>query len=298
MQSINWEKVFCIWLSISLSLIVIIIGIGWKSVSAFHNRSHRIINVRNFDRSLRLGIVQHFLDTRLHNHFDVLTFGDSQPQGYGFTYDKTFTYLLSKLLKSEKTYNMAIQDGRVLDTLTIVDMMKTKGYKTKIAVFCLQAGHPKEPNFRRLEERPSLFPAIFLFFPRSIFVALVKEIRLKNPKKFKNRRYEDPFKDIERDEYYLILQDLIISLKEIADEVILYVAPHPREAVEYLGYNYSHLEKFDKRANDICKKYNVKCLYFSDSFKKDNFIDLVHFNEAGHKKLAGILYDQIRDHFN
>jgi hypothetical protein len=298
MQSINWRKVFCIWLSISLGSTIVLIGIGWKSVSAFHNRSNRIINVRNFDKSLRLGIVQHFIDTRLHKHFDVLTFGDSQPQGFKFTYDKTFTYLLGKMLKSKKTYNMAIQDGRVLDTLSIVNMIKTKGYKTKIAIFCLQAGHVKEPNFRRLEERPSLFPARFLFYPRSIFVALIKELRIKNPKKFKNNWYIDPFKDIERDEYYLILQNLIISLKQIADEVILYVAPHPREAVEYLGYDYSYFEKFYNRANDICKSNDVKCLYFSDSFKKDNFVDLVHLNETGHKKLADILYAQIRCHFN
>jgi len=298
MQSINWEKVFCIWLSISLSLIVIIIGIGWKSVSAFHNRSHRILNVRNFDKSLRLGIVQHFFDTRLHNNFDALTFGDSQPQGFRFTYDKTFTYLLGKMLKSKKTYNMAIQDGRVLDTIAIVNMMKTKGYKTKIAILSVEAGHPQEPNFRRLEEKPSLFPARFLFFPRSIFVALVKEKRLRNPKKFKQRWYKDPFKDIENNEYYLNLKDLIIGLKEIADEVILYVVPHPREAIEYLGYDYSYLEKYYHRVNKICQTFNVKCLYFSDSFNKDYFIDLVHLNEDGHKKFADIFYDQLRGHFD
>jgi len=236
-----------------------------------------------------------FLDKQYAEN-SILILGDSQPNGFKYPDKDIFSTLLSKKL-NKKIINAAFRDARVLDSLYILNYLKSQNMHLDTIVYNVNPSHAKAPKQYRLDLNNSIDYRVGIFKNSNIFQDFPNHF---NPIKTPNNSfYNYPslpnFFDMPKKEEKLYLEELkkLITLaKSVSKHVIVYATSHYVEDFKRLGLNSSTLDKLEDKVLTICKENNVTFLKPAITEKK-YFKDIVHFNNKGHKKMAEILYKVI-----
>ncbi|WP_367606907.1 hypothetical protein [Legionella sp. W05-934-2] len=105
-------------------------------------------------------------------------------------------------------------------------------------------------------------------------------------------RYGD-FK-IKLPNYTAFLNSLFESSSTIANHVYFFISPIYKNGVRQTQFKVSDIQNELDDLYRICKQFsNIHCLTPSFNYSKDNFMNLTHFNEQGHRVLAKWVFEQI-----
>ncbi|HBA1636666.1 TPA: hypothetical protein J8X10_003138, partial [Legionella pneumophila] len=84
------------------------------------------------------------------------------------------------------------------------------------------------------------------------------------------------------------------SASSVADHVYFFVSPIYKNGIKQTQFKVSDIQNELDDIFQICKKFpKIHCLTPSFNYSKNNFMNLSHFNEQGHRVLAKWLSNQI-----
>ncbi|HDU8293144.1 TPA: hypothetical protein RGN14_003203, partial [Legionella pneumophila] len=90
------------------------------------------------------------------------------------------------------------------------------------------------------------------------------------------------------------LNSLFSSASSVADHVYFFVSPIYKNGIKQTQFKVSDIQNELEDIHQICKKFSkIHCLVPSFNYTKNNFMNLSHFNEQGHRVLAKWLSEQI-----
>jgi hypothetical protein len=258
--------------------------------------SSRIPNLRKVATEYRASLIDNYLSRRYKDN-SILILGDSQVMG-GLLPEK---YIFSTLLDNSLGVNMlnlAFGDSRILDNTYVLDYAFKKGMKFNAITFNINQAHVKMYGFRRvdLDKRKSYLHGLYRDLKSFLFLVFIKDPTTKVPGKLQLHKYPGYFdmsgKNIQS--YAEKLEIFIEAAKKLSKKVIIYSAPHSREAVIYNNANdIENLLSFDLSMKDICLKKKVS--YFRpDIFESKYYYDIVHFNAKGHREMARLLERELK----
>ncbi|RAZ45698.1 hypothetical protein [Campylobacter hyointestinalis] len=257
---------------------------------------NRIYSIRKVPIEYRISLLKNFIDKKYQKN-SILLLGDSQPNGYMYPEDLIFSKLLEKKL-NKNILNLAFQDSRIIDNTIILQYLLEKGMKFNSIIFNVNQSHIKDSGFSHLMNDNNQDYVYGILKSTKAFVNFVEN---PNPimrpfedlqlRKYGNNYFEINSKLME--EYILKLKVFINIAKSLTDNLIIYVTPHALNAVEYNNKNdIEILNKFKIDFLIFCKNQNIKCINI-DISEDIFFIDIVHFNSKGHKKMSQILSEYL-----
>lgn len=260
--------------------------------------SHRIYSVRKVPEEYRVSLVNKYIDNNFKDS-KVLILGDSQPNGHLYPDIDIYSTRLENNI-GKKVINLAFQDSRILDNIYILEYLIDKGYKVDNLIFNINQSHIKQNNFSRLSEVGVSKVEINLNIIKDIN-SFVKLILSPNPNKAPNEnirfsKYNNYFKidDDDFDAYLLKLGKFIKLSKVVTNNTLIYITPHSRNAVVFNNRDdLKVLSEFSERVKLFCLNLDVSCVDI-DIKEDEYYIDIVHFNSLGHKKMANLLASYIQ----
>ncbi len=257
--------------------------------------SSRIYNLTKVPKTYRVSLMNKFLDKQYVKN-SILIIGDSQPNGFKYPDKDIFSTLLSKKLNN-KVINAAFSDARVLDSLYILNYLKSKNMLLDTIVYNVNPAHIKEPASQRLDPNNSIDYKIGILKNSNIFQDFPNHF---NPIKTPNNSFYNypslpnyfnmPEESLKL--YLLELQKLIDIAKSISTQVIIYATPHYIEDFKRLDLNATKVHNIEGRVLNVCKDCGVIFLK-PDISEKKYYKDIVHFNDKGHIKISDIFYKVI-----
>jgi hypothetical protein len=256
----------------------------------------KVPNLRKVAAEYRASLVENYLSRRYKDD-SILILGDSQVMG-GRLPEK---YIFSTLLKNSldaNIINLAFGDSRILDSTFILDYAFKNGMKFSAITYNINHAHVKKYDFRRidLENRKSYLHGLYKDLKSFMFMVFFKDPLEKIPSELEMYKYPGYFDMSEKtvQSYGENLKNLIQVAKKVSGKVIIYSAPHSREAV--IDNNANDLEKllsFDLSMKNICLKNKVS--YFRPNiFESKYYYDIVHFNTKGHMEMARLLERELK----
>lgn len=257
---------------------------------------NRIYSIRKVPIEYRISLLKNFIDKKYQKN-SILLLGDSQPNGYMYPEDLIFSKLLEKKL-NKNILNLAFQDSRIIDNTIILQYLLEKGMKFNSIIFNVNQSHIKDSGFSHLMNDNNQDYVYGILKSTKAFVNFVEN---PNPimRPFEDlqlRKYGNNYFEINSElmeEYILKLKVFINIAKSLTDNLIIYVTPHALNAVEYNNKNdIEILNKFKIDFLIFCKNQNIKCINI-DISEDIFFIDIVHFNSKGHKKMSQILSEYL-----
>lgn len=257
--------------------------------------SSRIYNLTKVPKTYRVSLMNKFLDKQYVKN-SILILGDSQPNGFKYPDKDIFSTLLSKKLNN-KVINAAFSDARVLDSLYILNYLKSKNMLLDTIVYNVNPAHVKEPASQRLDPNNSIDYKIGILKNSNIFQDFPNHF---NPTVTPDNTFYNSsllpgffYMPEEALKLYLIeLKKLITLARSVSKQVIIYTTSHCVKDFKRLGLNSSMIDKLEDKVLTICKESNVTFLKPAITEKK-YFKDIVHFNNKGHIKMSDIFYKVI-----
>lgn len=253
--------------------------------------SNRIYNLRNVDKKYRAILLENYID-RVYKENSILILGDSQPNGHNFPDKFIFSTLLQDELNTN-IINLAFQDSRILDNIFILNYCKEKNYKFKAIIFNINHSHIKESEFQHLDLKNKINWKISIYSNLKSFYRLAFN---PNPDSIPKEsitfaKYPDYFgmNNLTINSYIHKIETIIKLSKSISINTIFYLTPHSINAIKYNKQD--DLEKiklFNKNIINYCQINSIDC-FEPDIFEDKYFIDIVHFNSLGHRKMADLL---------
>jgi hypothetical protein len=289
---------YCLYLILSSLLIsFFVIGIVKFKLDRFYEVSNRMINCRLFNTEQFVDVIDYFLmrKTITSNTFELLVIGDSQPFGAHYKVNNTFPSLIENKLGRGTVLNLSFNDQRIGDTSEIFDILKRKNIHIKNVLIAIDDGHPRFNSFKWIKNQKKANGYKILLYPKIIIQALFEERNYKHPMEYSNQTLKDYFEDTTNMEFQKSVDVLFKKAKGIADQVYIYITPHPTLGLEYLGYSWKDLEVFYEMINQKCQSHRVHCIFPYEKFDRHDFFDIAHFNQLGHEKMAEIIYKKLKD---
>jgi len=291
MKNKNYIKGF---LYISLFILVYIYLSILKPI--YYYDSSRIYELTKVQPIYRVSLMNAFLDKQYEKD-SILILGDSQPHGFRYPTKDVFPTLLSKKL-GKKVINAAFHDARILDSIYVLEYLKSKNRKFDTIVFNINHAHIKQPNLHKLEMEHPVHYTIGILKNSKNFEYFTHHFNPSRRPNFIFHKYTNipnffvmPDKDLAL--YLSQFQKLIMLAKSISTQVIIYATAHCTEDLKRLKLNSPTIGQLDNKIQNICRESNVTFLK-PDIVKKEYFNDLVHFNSKGHRKMAEILYKIVK----
>ena len=289
-KSKNYSKGFVlVTLFILISIYIAIL----KPIEDYN--SSRVYNLAKVPKVYRVSLMNKFLDKQYEKN-SILIIGDSQPNGFWYPDKDIFSTLLAKEL-NKKVINASFRDGRVLDSIYIVNYLKNKNMLFDTIIYNVNPTHVKETNHNRLGLNYMLDYKIGIFkninvlqdFPNHFNPTVTPNNYFYNYPSLPNFFLMPP-KALAL--YLEELKKFIVLAKSISKQVIIYATAHYEDDFKRLRLNGKMVEKLEDIVKTICKENNVTFLKPNIN-QREYFKDIVHFNDKGHIEMSKILYKTI-----
>ncbi|HAT8327019.1 TPA: hypothetical protein GDD11_13550 [Legionella pneumophila] len=283
--------------------------------SYFYNKN--LINVRNFEPKEQSFLIQAYLNQKLKSPAKpiMLVLGSSFSYGYNLLAKETYTYFMTNYFPNYTVLNASRIGESGQDILTHINYLKD--HKLHIDSLIIEinlfnftstssyytAQDTNKPWFDFINTSYSRF---YLLHPRGINLLTNLELnRIYAPDKKMEYQYSFlPFPDSFSEKYTnfkrklpnytAFLNSLFSSASSVADHVYFFVSPIYKNGIKQTQFKVSDIQNELEDIYQICKKFSkIHCLTPSFNYSKDNFMNLSHFNEQGHRVLAKWLSDQI-----
>jgi hypothetical protein len=253
--------------------------------------SNRIYSLRKVSKEYRVELANDYID-RVYKKNSILFIGDSQTNGHMFPTDKIFTTLLQQKL-NKNVLNLAFQDARILDNKYFLSYLKNHNMFFDKIIFNVNQAHIKVSDFTHLDVKQKEDYKLAIFKDIKSFIKLgLMPNPVSAPKESINLAKYDNYFDMNTTgikSYSNKLLQLIELSKEISNETIIYITPHSKNAIIHNNVDdIINLEKFSNIIFNVCDNESIKCFH-PDIVDDKYFVDIVHFNSLGHKKMTNQL---------
>lgn len=274
--------------------------------------NHRMYEIREFPKDLRCGLVRYWTKNNLPPDGGILILGDSQTFGFNAKDLNIFSYLLQRDRRSMSIKNASIVDGHFDDANNVLGILKNNKIKLKDIVINVDPAHFKDQYVvpRHLTTSECNIPGLIDIFGSRELLSSMETIAIQN---FRNPNEKEPWRLREKDadplppeimdgplpEDYITevnnpkyeddFFSFLTSARGIANTTIVYMSPmqlykkHPEAQFN-----------IRKRYMELCRSFRLKnggvlCIDPSEDFEKADFVDIIHLNSSGHKKMAALL---------
>ncbi|HAU1606021.1 TPA: hypothetical protein JBJ19_14460 [Legionella pneumophila] len=283
--------------------------------SYFYNKN--LINVRNYEAKEQNFLTQAYLKQKLKSPTKpiMLIIGSSFSYGYDLLAKETYTHFMTKYFPNYTILNASRIGESGQDILTHINYLKA--HKIHLDTLIVEinlfnftstssyytAQDTNKPWFDFINTSYSRF---YLLHPHGINLLTNLELnRIYAPDKKIEHQYSFlPFPDSFSEKYTnfkrklpnytAFLNSLFSSALSIADHVYFFVSPIYKNGIKQTQFKVSDIQNELDDIFQICKKFSkIHCLTPSFNYSKNNFMNLSHFNEQGHRVLAKWLSEQI-----
>ncbi|HDV6632372.1 TPA: hypothetical protein RJX14_001161 [Legionella pneumophila] len=274
-----------------------------------------IINIRNFIDEEQVSLTQAYLNEKIKyvKKPVMLVFGSSFSYGYDLLLKESYPYIMGKYFPKYSIINSSIIGESRKNILIYVNYLKTHKISVdtlviEINLFNFTSSTFNTPNTNKdyFEHLNNSYSQFYLFHPHGINLLTNLELnRLYAPDKKMEHQYSfaslpdsysEKYSDFKRKlpMYETFLNSLFASASAIADHVYFFVSPIYKNGVKQTQFKVSDIQNELDDIYQICKKFSkIHCLTPSFNYSKNNFMNLSHFNEQGHRVLAKWLSEQI-----
>lgn len=274
-------------------VILIICTVLYLKINTYND--NRIYNLRLVDTKFRTKLLEQYID-RVYKNNSILIIGDSQPNGHRFPTEFIFSTLIQKEL-NKNVINMAFQDSRILDNTFILEYCDKKNYKFDKIIFNVNQSHIKQSDFQHLDlKNNDDYKLKILTDIKSFYKLAFYPNPTNTPSdKLHLSKYKNYFdmNDSTINSYLEKLKNLIKLSNKITNNMIVYITPHSLNAVDFNNKaDKNILSNFNNSIFNFCRKNKLHC--FEPNITEDKYyIDIVHLNSVGHKKMADIILNEL-----
>ncbi|AMP91820.1 TPA: hypothetical protein I8Y86_001958 [Legionella pneumophila] len=282
--------------------------------SYFYNKN--LINVRNYEAKEQIFLTQAYLNQKLKSPGKpiMLILGSSFSYGYDLLAKETYTHFMAKYFPNYTILNASRIGESGQDILTHINYLKTHKIHldtliVEINLFNFTASSysiTQDKNKHWFDFINNSYSHFYLLHPHGINLLTNLELnRLYAPDKKMEHQYSfaslpdsysEKYSDFKRKlpNYTAFLNSLFSSSSAIADHVYFFVSPIYKNGIKQTQFKVSDIHNELEDIHQICKKFSkIHCLTPSFNYSKNNFMNLSHFNEQGHRVLAKWLSEQI-----
>ncbi len=295
MMNINTKSY--IYLIILIPLLIYVGGSGYVDykISVFAEASNRGPNPRRFPDDSRMVIIERFLQEKDVTKTKILVLGDSQSHGNKYSFDRIFSAYLEQISQLG-LLNLSFPDARMIDHMKLIDLLKAKGFHFDFLIYNVNQGHTRTPNEFHLEEDMKNRIYYVELLKNPFTYAQVLDIEYMNRVETETLAFvqrPNYFSDLENKAYFELFETFIQKAQTVSNHLIFFVSPHAPSAVESNNYTMQELDIFTEKAFSVCDQLAIRCTYPQEIFDDQDFLDIVHFNQKGHQKMAEYLNQQI-----
>lgn len=275
-----------------------------------YDRTERLINPRIFPDEQRAGIIWHFIKTRLLSRpGSIVILGDSQTFGTGRPYENSFSAVLRGDLASVPVLNISGIDFSFADNGEVVSMLTHSGAKPAVIVTNINVsryGAEATVGPRRLPRDVSSESSPLIPLAQMTPWRLRRVVEESNAEPRGNE-----FQYISLGSQFLVpadadrraiidreLTDLLVRLADAAPRVIAFTSPIALKSMSRYGFDADQVREIGRHAYSVCsavaaKRPVLRCVDWVDALDVSDFIDVLHFNDAGHRKMAAVLLEAL-----
>jgi hypothetical protein len=252
--------------------------------------SNRLINVRYFSENHRYLALDIFFKISNNKNYDIILSGDSQPYGDGRAFYDSLSHYLGLLVQPKKVLNISIVDGRLDDTTLVLLRAADSGVRTNLLFIDLNPSHTKlGDTTRRLH--PGLYFPSPSFSMESTKALLFDIFTIPTEGAQASPKPGQLGEIVGSEAYYESLHRTVAAAKKVATHVVVYASVFSPSTLEASGYHLSDLQPFNERLKVECQKQNIICAVPQALFNSSDFMDIIHFNRVGSKKMAQYVND-------
>ncbi|UAK69692.1 hypothetical protein K8O97_06170 [Legionella pneumophila] len=281
----------------------------------FYNKN--LINVRNYEVKEQTFLTQAYLKQKLKSPMKpiMLILGSSFSYGYDLLAKETYTHFMTKYFPNYTVLNASRIGESGQDILTHVNYLKAHNIHLDTLVveinlfnFTSTSSYYNDQNINKpwFDFMNNSYSRFYLLHPHGINLLINLELnRIYAPDKKVEHQYSflpfpdsfsEKYSDFKRKlpNYTAFLNSLFSSSSAIADHVYFFVSPIYKNGIKQTQFKVSDIQNEFEDIHQICKKFSkIHCLTPSFNYSKNNFMNLSHFNEQGHRVLAKWLSEQI-----
>ncbi|HAT8183578.1 TPA: hypothetical protein GDG03_14330 [Legionella pneumophila] len=282
--------------------------------SYFYNKN--LINVRNYEAKEQIFLTQAYLNEKLKSPSKpiMLILGSSFSYGYDLLAKEAYTHFMTEYFPNYTVLNASKIGESGQDILTHINYLKAHKIHldtliVEINLFNFTASSysiTQDKNKHWFDFMNNSYSHFYLLHPHGINILTNLELnRLYAPdKKLEHQysfaalpdSYSEKYSDFKRKlpNYTAFLNSLFSSSSAIADHVYFFVSPIYKNGIKQTQFKVSDIQNELEDIHQICKNFfKIHCLTPSFNYSKNNFMNLSHFNEQGHRVLAKWLSEQI-----
>lgn len=313
-QKIYYKYIITIILGLIFTHLFWSYALGILTSSLYKNN---LVNVRNFIDRERYPLIQAYLNKKLKSPQKpvILVLGSSFSYGYRLLARETYTHFMAKYFPNHTVLNASQLGSSGEDILTNINYLKTNKihldtliveinlFNFTSSVSLIAADTSPKYWFDNINNSYSQF---YLLHPHGINLLTNLELdRIYDPGKKIEHSYSfislpDSFSEEyshfkkKLPMYRNFLNSLFSSSSTIADHVYFFVSPIYKNGIKQTQFKISDIQNELDDIHQICEKFSkIHCLTPSFNYSKNNFMNLSHFNEQGHRVLAKWLSGQI-----
>jgi hypothetical protein len=309
----RYASYLCILTATIIAAHAACIFVGHAILDSIYKREPRIINVRIFPDKQRSHIFNDFLFRKIGHRSDaVVIVGDSQTYGTGKKWPSTFGAELQSALPAARVFNASGIDFSYADNIELINLLRSSGVRPKVLVININLSRLRaapDANPRRLpasvaDPLASIVPLYFLTPWR--LRRLIEEQRLAPhgngfvftalDNNFLNLTTSEQDPELKRVEHDLLA--MLEAAAGAADRVVAFTSPLATDAFAHYRFDRERVSVANRAALSLCesvvrKAGNVDCLDLFEALVMSDFIDILHFSDRGHAKMAEILRKRI-----
>jgi hypothetical protein len=161
--------------------------------------------------------------------------------------------------------------------------------KFDYAILNASQTHTLDPDFQWLTERNdggSYYYGL-LKSPLTYLRMVAREFTHRMPERVQLRSYPGYFDGSRIAEYISYMKEAIEELQKVSRHLVLYVTPYAPSLRDG-----GKLQGFSRDVLKACRQFGgLTCVDPQAFFLDGDFFDIVHFNSAGHKRMAWFLHN-------
>lgn len=275
------------------------------------HEDHRLPNIRLVPESCRWAVIDRFIDIQPVETSDAIIFGDSQMFARGANQEELF---YTQWLGSDATVvNFSFLAASIFDMRKIADELHRRNVKTPKLIQNINISHfiklknvvvPGESEAVTPSKRvllPERTKGLERLYKNRIICAFrmrksFTQNSLRTPRyrklltNFSQVKLPDFFVNFDRNDFNESVPQHVESFKNISDNPIFITAPMAYDKFELYNFEIENLDKLSLAFQKLCRQHpKIDCLDLSRAITSEGFMDLIHMNATGHKKLGETL---------
>lgn len=267
------------------------------------SRTNRLPSVRDINENYRMYFIKDFIRRKFDLQKEyVIVIGDSQFVGFRENEEATFPYLIAED-NNLNVVNLSIQGGSATDMEKI--LRRLNGVKIRYIFYNLNINH----FVKWLEGANIMTEETYLpesnnkpFMNTYTLGAQLRYFLNITPHYPFHQKTTTPDEEMEGSKLYTMPKrsfDIVLEKKgplfELCELIkktsyhLIIASPQFKDNLEHNGYDLDKIRKILQWYEDALKEKGMNYIDLTFAFERSDFIDEIHLNKNGHRKMAQVL---------